>query len=65
MPIWAKAFGQAAHHGPSRGCDAQLYIASRGYQWRMLPKDFPPFTPVQAHFYEWRATMEAREPEGQ
>jgi len=41
----------------------------------MLPKDFPPFTTVQAYFYEWRATglwgrinhrlvMETRELEG-
>jgi transposase len=55
--------------------NALLYIASTGCQWRMLPKDFPPFTTVQAYFYEWRATglwgrinhhlvMEARELEG-
>ena len=25
---------------------AILYIASTGCQWRMLPKDFPPFTTV-------------------
>jgi len=36
--------------------NALLYIASTGCQWRMLPKDFPPFTTVQAYFYEWRAT---------
>jgi len=55
--------------------NALLYIASTGCQWRMLPKDFPPFTTVQAYFYEWRATgvwgrinhhlvMAARELEG-
>ena len=55
--------------------NALLYIASTGCQWRMLPKDFPPFTTVQAYFYEWRATglwsrinhrlvMETRELEG-
>ena len=27
--------------------DAILYIARTGCQWRMLPKDFPPFTTVQ------------------
>ncbi|CCM79702.1 transposase (fragment) [Rhizobium mesoamericanum STM3625] len=53
--------------------NALLYLASTGCQWRMLPKDFPPFTTVQV--YEWRATglwrrinhhlvMEARELEG-
>ena len=34
--------------------DAILYIARSGCQWRMLPKDFPPFTTVQGYFYEWR-----------
>jgi transposase len=23
-------------------------------QWRLLPKDFPPFTTVQGYFYDWR-----------
>ena len=27
--------------------EAILYIARTGCQWRMLPKDFPPFTTVQ------------------
>ena len=30
------------------------YIASTGCQWAMLPKDFPPFTTVQYHFYQLR-----------
>jgi transposase len=34
--------------------DAILYIARTGCQWRMLPKDFPPFTTVQRDFYDWR-----------
>src|SRR6516165_5749664 len=34
--------------------DAILYIARTGSQWRMLPKDFPPFTTVQGYFYDWR-----------
>ena len=34
--------------------DAILYIARSGCQWRMLPKDFPPFTTVQGYFYHWR-----------
>jgi hypothetical protein len=29
--------------------DAILYIARTGCQWRMLPKDFPPFTLDQSH----------------
>ena len=34
--------------------DAILYMARSGCQWRMLPKDFPPFTTVQGYFYDWR-----------
>lgn len=55
--------------------NAILYLASAGCQWRMLPKDFPPFTTVQGYFYEWRAmglwkrinhylVMDARELDG-
>ena len=55
--------------------NALLYIASTGCQWRMLPKDFPPFTTVQNYFYAWRdmgvlrainntLVMAAREREG-
>jgi transposase len=55
--------------------DAMFYIAQTGCQWRMLPKDFPPYTTVQGYFYQWRddgrwATinhtllMRAREAEG-
>lgn len=33
--------------------DAILYIASTGCQWRMLPKDFPPYSTVQGYFYAW------------
>ena len=34
--------------------DGILYIARTGCQWRILPKDFPPFTTVQGYFYDWR-----------
>ena len=55
--------------------NALLYIASTGCQWRMLPKDFPPYSTIQGYFYAWRASglwgkinhhlvMEARELEG-
>lgn len=33
--------------------DALLYIASTGCQWRLLPKDFPPYSTVQGYFYGW------------
>jgi transposase len=34
--------------------DAVFYIAQTGCQWRMLPKDFPPYSTVQRYFYAWR-----------
>jgi transposase len=34
--------------------DAIQYIATTGCQWALLPKDFPPFTTVQHHFYRLR-----------
>ena len=34
--------------------NAIFYIAQSGCQWRMLPKEFPPFTTVQSYFYQWR-----------
>jgi transposase len=30
------------------------YIAEPGCQWRLLPKDFPPYLTVQRYFYSWR-----------
>jgi transposase len=55
--------------------NAIFYIAQTGCQWRMLPKDFPPYTTVQRYFYPWRNTrvwqhinhvllMQAREKQG-
>ncbi|MBJ6123450.1 transposase [Sphingomonas mollis] len=34
--------------------DAIQYIAATGCPWAQLPKDFPPFTTVQDHFYGMR-----------
>jgi transposase len=34
--------------------NAILFIAATGCPWRLLPKDFPPFTTVQGYFYQWR-----------
>jgi transposase len=34
--------------------NAILYILRTGCRWRLLPKDFPPFTTVQGYFYERR-----------
>ena len=33
--------------------DAIFYIAQSGCQWRLLPKEFPPYTTVQRYFYRW------------
>ena len=30
------------------------YIAELACQWRLLPKDIPPYTTVQRYFYAWR-----------
>ena len=35
--------------------DAIFYLAQTGCQWRLLPKEFPPYTTVQRYFYSWRA----------
>ena len=34
--------------------NAIFYIAQTGCQWRLLPKDLPPYTTVQRYFYAWR-----------
>ncbi len=55
--------------------NALFYMIRAGCPWRLLPKDFPPFTPVQNRFYAWRDSrlwmqiisvlvMAAREDEG-
>ncbi|MGH7068696.1 MAG: transposase, partial [Acetobacteraceae bacterium] len=34
--------------------NALLYLLTAGCQWRLLPKEFPPFSTVQRFFYRWR-----------
>jgi transposase len=34
--------------------NAIFYIAQTGCQWRLLPREFPPYTTVQRYFYTWR-----------
>src|SRR6516225_1418319 len=53
MPA-AKPLGRPRETELRAVLDAILYIARTGCQWRMLPKDFPPFTTVQGYFYDWR-----------
>ena len=60
---------------PRKILNALFYLVRTGCQWRMLPKDFPPFTTVQNRFYRWRDSglwtqilallvMDARQAEG-
>ena len=77
----APRLGAASRRGRPRSTslrevvNAIFYIAQTCCQWRLLPKDFPPFTTVQYYFYQWRASglwasinhelvMLAREAEG-
>jgi transposase len=53
MPA-AKALGRPRATELRAVLDAILYIARTGCQWRMLPREFPPFTTVQGYFYDWR-----------
>ena len=46
--------GRTRHTRMRDVVDAIFYIAQTGCQWRLLPKDFPPFTTVQRYFYAWR-----------
>jgi putative transposase len=34
--------------------DAIFYVMRSGYQWRLLPKEFPPFQTVYEYFRNWR-----------
>jgi transposase len=36
--------------------NAIFYTAQSSCHWRLLPKEFPPFTTVQYYFYSWRAS---------
>lgn len=46
--------GRPREHDPRKLWDAIQYIATTGCQWAQLPKEFPPFTTVQYHFYRMR-----------
>ena len=39
---------------PREILNALFYLIRSGCPWRLLPKDFPPFTTVQNRFYSWR-----------
>jgi putative transposase len=45
--------GSASKHSRKHIVDAILYICTTGAQWRLLPKDFPPWKTVYGHFSRW------------
>src|SRR5262249_2831510 len=52
MPA-AKRLGRPRETELRAVVDAILYLARSGCQWRVLAKDFPPFTAGQGYFFRW------------
>jgi putative transposase len=59
---WAQLmsfFPQASHRGRPRKwatwlmLNAILYVTRTSCQWRMLPRDFPPWQTVYGYFWPW------------
>ena len=50
----AKKRGRPIVYDRRRIVNAILYVVRSGCQWRMLPKDFPPWKTVYQIFYRWR-----------
>ena len=49
-----KKRGRPRIHSPREVLDAVFYVLKTGCQWRMLPKDFPPWKTVFHYFRKWR-----------
>ena len=45
--------GRKPKHSKLSIVNAILYVTKSGCQWRMLPKDFPPWKTVYDHFRRW------------
>ena len=45
--------GEPLTHERREILNAILYITKSGCQWRMLPKDFPPWQTVYDYFQQW------------
>jgi putative transposase len=45
--------GNGHKHSKKAIVDAILYVVRGGIQWRMMPKDFPPWKTVYDHFSKW------------
>jgi transposase len=50
----AKRLGRRRATDLRMALNAMLYVLTTGCQWRLLPKEFPPYTTVQRFFYGWR-----------
>jgi transposase len=50
----AKRIGRPRKTSLREVVNALLYLASAGCAWRLLPREFPPFSTVQKYFYRWR-----------
>jgi putative transposase len=49
-----KRRGRPRLHSPREVLDAIFYVLKSGCQWRMLPRDFPPWKTVFHYFRRWR-----------
>jgi transposase len=47
------SMGRPPKHERRQIVNALLYLLRSGCQWRMLPKDYPPFTTVRYYFDGW------------
>jgi putative transposase len=49
-----KRRGRPRMYSPRGILDAVFYLLKSGCQWRMLPRDFPPWKTVFHYFRVWR-----------
>lgn len=50
----ARSLGRPRATDLRAAVNAMFYVLTTGCQWRLLPKEFPPYTTVQRFFYGWR-----------
>ncbi len=48
-----RVFGRPLKHDRRSIVNAILYVTKSGCQWRMLPKDYPPWQTVYDYFKKW------------
>jgi putative transposase len=48
-----RVFGRPLRHDRRSIVNAIFYITRAGCQWRMLPKDYPPWQTVYDYFKQW------------